>query len=103
MQPAGYTPTPVVSHAILTYNCGRARAWPMASRSRPRTIPRTMAASNTIPPQGGPADTQVTKWIEHAANAFLADGLKGVVRVPFERARQASTTHPHRFLAHLCQ
>jgi phosphoglucomutase len=75
----GYTPTPVFSHAILNYNRGS-------------------AASNTDPPHGGPADTHVTEWIERQANAFIADGLRGVARVPFECARSASTVHAHQYL-----
>src|SRR4030095_10648827 len=50
------------------------------------------------PPSGGPADTHVTEWIEQQANAFIADGLRGVARVPFERARSASTVHSHQYL-----
>ena len=94
----GYTPTPVISHAILTYNRGRRRGLADGIVITPSHNPPKYGGFKYNPPHGGPADTQVTQWIEQQANAFLADGLKGVARVPFERARQASTTHPHRFL-----
>lgn len=51
------------------------------------------------PPQGGPADTSITKWIEDRANAFLANGLHGVQRIPYEQARQAATTHRHDYVS----
>jgi phosphoglucomutase len=94
----GYTPTPVVSHAILTYNRGRRRGLADGIVITPSHNPPKYGGFKYNPPQGGPADVQVTQWIEGQANAFLTDGLKGVARVPFERARQAPTTHPHRFL-----
>jgi phosphoglucomutase len=94
----GYTPTPVISHAILTYNRGRRRGLADGIVITPSHNPPQYGGFKYNPPQGGPADTQVTQWIERQANAFLTDGLKGVARVPFERARQASTTHAHRFL-----
>ncbi len=94
----GYTPTPVISHAILTYNRGRRRGLADGIVITPSHNPPKYGGFKYNPPHGGPADTQVTQWIERQANGFLTDGLKGVVRVPFERARQASTTHQHRFL-----
>ena len=94
----GYTPTPVISHAILTYNRGRSQGLADGIVITPSHNPPKYGGFKYNSPHGGPADTQVTQWIEQQANAFLADGLKGVARVPFERARQASTTHPHRFL-----
>src|SRR5208282_836606 len=94
----GYTPTPVISHAILTYNRGRRRGLADGIVITPSHNPPQYGGFKYNPPHGGPADTQVTQWIEQQANAFLTGGLKGVARVPFERARQASTTHPHRFL-----
>ncbi len=94
----GYTPTPVVSHAILTYNRGRKQGLADGIVITPSHNPPRYGGFKYNPPNGGPAETQVTQWIEQQANAFLADGLKGVARVPFERARKASTTHPHRFL-----
>ena len=69
-----------------------------ASSSHHRITRHDSAASNTDPPHGGPADTHVTEWIERQANAFIADGLRGVARVPFECARSASTVHAHQYL-----
>ena len=94
----GYTPTPVISHAILTYNRGRSQGLADGIVITPSHNPPKYGGFKYNPPHGGPADTQVTQWIEQQANAFLADGLKGVARVPFERARKAPTTHAHRFL-----
>jgi phosphoglucomutase len=94
----GYTPTPVVSHAILTYNRGRSQGLADGIVITPSHNPPKYGGFKYDPPHGGPADIQVTQWIERQANAFLTDGLKGVARVPFERARQASTTHKHPFL-----
>jgi phosphoglucomutase len=94
----GYTPTPVVSHAILTYNRGRSRGLADGIVITPSHNPPRYGGFKYNPPNGGPAETEVTKWIEQQANAFLADKLKGVARVPFERARKAPTTQAHRFL-----
>jgi phosphoglucomutase len=94
----GYTPTPVISHAILTYNRGRSEGLADGIVMTPSHNPPKYGGFKYNPPDGGPADTQVTQWIEQQANAFLADGLKGVARVPFERALKASTTHAHPFL-----
>ncbi len=94
----GYTPTPVVSHAILTHNRGRKRGLADGIVVTPSHNPPRFGGFKYNPPHGGPADTHVTKWIERQANAFIADGLRGVARVPFERARSASTVHPHPYL-----
>jgi phosphoglucomutase len=94
----GYTPTPVISHAILTYNRGRSQGLADGIVITPSHNPPKYGGFKYNPPHGGPADTQVTQWIEPRANAFLADGLKGVARVPLGRALKASTTHPHSFL-----
>ena len=94
----GYTPTPVVSHAILTYNRGRSQGLADGIVITPSHNPPKYGGFKYNPPHGGPADTQVTQWIERQANDFLAGGLKGVARVPFERASKASTTHKHGFL-----
>ena len=56
------------------------------------------AASSTIPPNGGPAEGSITGWIEAKANEFLENGLKGVKRIPYEKALRASTTHRHDYL-----
>ena len=94
----GYTPTPVISHAILTYNRGRTQGLADGIVVTPSHNPPGAGGFKYNPPHGGPAETQVTKWIEEQANTFLADGLRQVVRVPYERARQAPTTHRHNFL-----
>jgi phosphoglucomutase len=94
----GYTPTPVVSHAILTYNRGRKRGLADGIVITPSHNPPRFGGFKYDPPHGGPADTHVTEWIERQANAFIADGLRGVARVPFERARSASTVHRHQYL-----
>ena len=91
----GYTPTPVISHAVLTYNRGRRQGLADGIVITPSHNPPRFGGFKYDPPTGGPADTHVTQWIEQQANAFIADGLRGVARVPFERARTASTTHPH--------
>ena len=99
----GYTPTPVISHAILTYNRGRSQGLADGIVITPSHNPPKYGGFKYNPPHGGPADTQVTQWIEQQANAFLADGLQGVARVPFERALQ-SFHHPCASLSRrLCQ
>src|SRR5215468_10027438 len=94
----GYTPTPVISHAILTYNRGRKRGFADGIVITPSHNPPRFGGFKYDPPHGGPADTQVTGWIERQANALIADDLRGVARVPFARARAASTTHRHVYL-----
>jgi phosphoglucomutase len=94
----GYTPTPVVSHAILTYNRGRTRGLADGIVITPSHNPPRFGGFKYDPPSGGPADTHVTQWIEEQANALIADGLCGVARVPFGRARGASTVHSHPYL-----
>jgi len=89
----GYTPTPVISHAILTYNHGRTSGLADGIVVTPSHNPPEDGGFKYNPPHGGPADTHVTGWIQDRANALLAGGLAGVERVPFERARRASTTH----------
>jgi phosphoglucomutase len=94
----GYTPTPVVSHAVLGYNRGRRRGLADGIVITPSHNPPQYGGFKYDPPHGGPADTHVTQWIEERANAFLADGLRGVARIPFDRASTASTTHRHEYL-----
>ena len=74
----GYTPTPVVSHAILTHNRGRSGGFADGIVVTPSHNPPRYGGFKYNPPQGGPADTDVTGWIEKRANALLADGLGGV-------------------------
>ena len=94
----GYTPTPVVSLAILTYNRGRARGLADGIVVTPSHNPPEDGGFKYNPPNGGPADTNVTGWIQDRANALLAGGLIGVERIPFERARRATTTHRFDFM-----
>jgi phosphoglucomutase len=94
----GYTPTPVISHAILTYNRGRRHGLADGIVITPSHNPPRYGGFKYDPPHGGPADTGVTQWIEQRANAIMADGLQGVARVPFERAIKSDTTHKHNYL-----
>jgi phosphoglucomutase len=94
----GYTPTPVVSHAILTYNRGRTGGRADGIVITPSHNPPTDGGFKYDPPHGGPADTAVTRWIQEQANALLAEDLRGVRRMPYDRARKAATTHPHDYL-----
>ena len=94
----GYTPTPVISHAILGYNRGRQRGLSDGIVITPSHNPPRFGGFKYNPPHGGPADTHVTAWIEEQANALIAVGLHGVVRIPIERAREAPTVHQHEYL-----
>ena len=94
----GYTPTPVISHAILSYNRGRTSSLADGIVITPSHNPPEDGGIKYNPPQGGPADTQVTKWIEDRANALLAADIQGVKRIPLDQARRASTTHPHDYI-----
>ncbi|MFH1820081.1 phosphoglucomutase (alpha-D-glucose-1,6-bisphosphate-dependent) [Thiobacillus sp.] len=93
-----YTPTPAVSHAILAYNRGRDTGLADGIVITPSHNPPDNGGFKYNPPNGGPADTGVTGWIEAKANAFLQDGLQGVKRIPFEQALRAATTHRHDYL-----
>ena len=94
----GYTPTPVISHAILTYNRDRTRGLADGVVITPSHNPPEDGGFKYNPPLGGPADTGITDWIQERANDFLAKGLAGVRRVAFERARRAPTTHRHDYM-----
>ncbi|HEY6189499.1 MAG TPA: phosphoglucomutase (alpha-D-glucose-1,6-bisphosphate-dependent) [Pyrinomonadaceae bacterium] len=94
----GYTPTPVISHAILNYNRGRTEAFADGIVITPSHNPPEDGGFKYNPPHGGPADTNVTRWIEEKANAFLADDLRGISRIPYERALHAATTHRHDYI-----
>jgi phosphoglucomutase len=93
-----YTPTPAVSHAILTYNQGRTSGFADGILITPSHNPPDSGGFKYNPPDGGPADTEVTSWIESKANALIESGLAAVARMDFARARRAATTHPHDFL-----
>lgn len=93
-----YTPTPVISHAILTYNRGRVAGLADGIVITPSHNPPDSGGFKYNPPNGGPADKDVTGWVEAHANALLESSLKGVKRISFEQARRAATTHRHDFL-----
>jgi phosphoglucomutase len=93
-----YTPTPVVSHAILTYNRGRASGLADGIVITPSHNPPESGGFKYNPPNGGPADTDVTGWIQTRANELLGNGLGGLKRIPSSRALRAATTHRHDFL-----
>jgi len=95
----GYTPTPVISHAILSYNRGRRSGLADGIVITPSHNPPEDGGFKYNPPHGGPADTQVTDWIEKTANALLADRLRAVKRIAFEQAWRAATTHRHDYIA----
>ena len=82
----GYTPTPVVSHAILTYNRDRKDGLADGIVITPSHNPPDNGGFKYNPPEGGPADTAVTSWIENRANAMLREGCREVKRISFERA-----------------
>jgi phosphoglucomutase len=89
----GYTPTPVISRAILAHNAGRAAGLADGIVITPSHNPPTDGGFKYNPPDGGPADTDVTGWIQDRANTLLAGGNAGVRRVSLEQARAAATTH----------
>jgi phosphoglucomutase len=93
-----YTPTPAVSHAILVYNRGRTAGLADGIVITPSHNPPDNGGFKYNPPNGGPADTGVTGWIEARANALLEAGLREVRRVPIAQARGAATTREHDFL-----
>jgi phosphoglucomutase len=95
----GYTPTPAISHAILTYNKKRTRGLADGIVITPSHNPPADGGFKYNPPHGGPADTDVTGAIEKAANAMLADGLKQLRRIPYERARRSAAVHRHDYIA----
>jgi phosphoglucomutase len=89
----GYTPTPVISHAILTYNKGRTSGLADGVVITPSHNPPEDGGYKYNPPHGGPADTDVTGIVEKNANRYLEAGLKGVARMVYDRARKAPSTH----------
>ncbi len=93
-----YTPTPAISHAILTYNEGRKTGLADGIVITPSHNPPQDGGFKYNPPSGGPAETAATGWIEAKANEFLENGLRGVRRIPVEQALRAATTHRHDYL-----
>lgn len=93
-----FTPTPAVSHAILVYNKGRDSGLADGIVITPSHNPPDNGGFKYNPTNGGPADTDITRWIENRANALLESGLKGVKRMPYAQARKAATTREHDYL-----
>ncbi|MFA6149034.1 MAG: phosphoglucomutase (alpha-D-glucose-1,6-bisphosphate-dependent) [bacterium] len=94
----GYTPTPVISHAILSHNRGRSEGLADGIVITPSHNPPEDGGFKYNPPHGGPADTEVTREIEERANAILGAGSRQVRRLPFERALSATTTRRHDYV-----
>jgi len=93
-----YTPTPALSHAILTYNRGRETGLADGIVITPSHNPPDSGGFKYNPPNGGPADTDVTKWIESRANDLLRSGADAIDRVGLAAARRAATTRTHDYL-----
>ena len=89
----GYTPTPAVSHAILRANRGKTSGLADGIVVTPSHNPPYDGGFKYNPPNGGPADTDATKWIADAANTYIEKGLEGVRRVPFAKARAAASSY----------
>jgi phosphoglucomutase len=93
-----YTPTPVISHAIVTYNAGRSTGMADGIVITPSHNPPDNGGFKYNPPSGGPAGTCVTQWIESKANHLLRSGLCAIKRIPFNKALKVATTHHYDFL-----
>lgn len=95
---SGYTPTPVISHAILSHNRGRSDGLADGIVVTPSHNPPEDGGFKYNPPSGGPAEVRVTQWIENQANRLLDDALADVKRIPLEKALRASTTRRHDYI-----
>jgi len=93
-----FTPTPAISHAILRHNRGRSTGLADGVVVTPSHNPPDNGGFKYNPPNGGPADTDITGWIQDRANALLAGSIRAVRRMPFAQAQRAATTHHHDFL-----
>jgi phosphoglucomutase len=93
-----YTPTPAISHAILTHNRDRREGLADGVVITPSHNPPDEGGFKYNPPEGGPANLETTRAIEERANAIIAEGLKTVRRVPFEKALKADSTHQHDYI-----
>jgi phosphoglucomutase len=98
IQEGAYTPTPVVSHAILTYNAGRTNGLADGVVITPSHNPPDDGGFKYNPPNGGPADAATTQQIEDRANELMKGGLRGVRRLPYEKALRADTTHAYQYV-----
>jgi phosphoglucomutase len=94
----GYTPTPVISHAILSYNKGRTSGLADGVVITPSHNPPEDGGYKYNPPHGGPADTDVTGKVEKQANRYMEQGLKGVVRMDYGKARKSAHVHAHDYV-----
>ncbi|HBM15044.1 MAG TPA: phosphoglucomutase, alpha-D-glucose phosphate-specific [Lentisphaeria bacterium] len=94
----GYTPTPGVSHAILTYNKDKTTGMADGIVVTPSHNPPDNGGIKYNPPNGGPADTTITKWVADKANSLLKEGNKDIKRMPFDKAMKAKTTHQHDYI-----
>ncbi len=97
-QDDGFTPTPSISHAILTYNRGRTSGLADGIVITPSHNPPSDGGFKYNPPNGGPADTDITGWVQNRANELLRGGNKDVKRLAYESALKASNTHQHDFI-----
>ncbi len=95
----GYTPTPALSHAILTHNSENKNGLADGIVITPSHNPPEDGGFKYNPPSGGPADTTATKWIENYANDLLEKKLTGIRRIPAERALRAATTHRYDYVS----
>jgi phosphoglucomutase len=93
-----YTPTPVISHAILTYNRARKKGLADGVVITPSHNPPEDGGFKYNPPEGGPAGPETTRTIEEKANQMIAQGLKNVKRTPFEKALKAGSTHEYDYI-----
>lgn len=94
----GFTPTPVISHAILAHNRGRSSGRADGVVISPSHNPPADGGLKYNPPHGGPADTDATGWIEKKANAFLLDQLAGISRIPYEKALASEHVRRHDYI-----
>lgn len=95
----GFTPTPVISHAILTYNRGRSSGKADGVVISPSHNPPADGGLKYNPPHGGPADTDATGWIEKKANAFLSDKLAGIARIPYDKALKSEHVRRYDYIS----
>jgi len=95
----GYTPTPVISHAILTFNQNRRQGLADGVVITPSHNPPEDGGLKYNPPHGGPAGNEITQRIAERANQILGDGSDGIKRMPFEKAIQAATTHEYDYIS----
>ena len=96
----GYTPTPVISQAILAYNRGRTKGLADGVVLTPSHNPPEDGGFKYNPPTGGPAGSAITDWIEATANRLLETGVRKCGRTPYERARRSSYSRGHDYLRH---